>query len=59
MNGVTPQEYMENWLLEINYPEVAVIMEEDSGRTRIKFRQARFLLSPEGLDGESPDFTTQ
>lgn len=51
MSGVTPQEYMENWLLQINYPEVAVLMELENSVTRIKFRQSRFLLSPEGIDG--------
>lgn len=55
MNDVTPQQYMENWLLEVNYPEVAVIMEEESGKTRIRFRQARFTLSPEGLGEINPD----
>ena len=52
MSSVTPQEYMENWLLQINYPEVAVLMEVNSGVTRIKFIQNRFLLSPEGTLGD-------
>ena len=55
MTGVTPQEYMENWLLEINYPEVAVLMEDESGKTRIRFKQARFMLSPEGLGEINPE----
>jgi hypothetical protein len=57
MSSVTPQQYMENWLLQKNYPEVAVILESSSSKTRVRFRQQRFLLSPEeipDIPDESP-----
>lgn len=50
MSSISPQEYMENWLLQINYPEVSVILDNKSDKSRVKFRQARFLLSQEGFD---------
>jgi len=57
MSSVTPQQYMENWLLQKNYPEVAVILESSQSKTRVRFRQQRFLLSTEeipGIPDESP-----
>ena len=58
MTGVTPQEYMENWLLQINYPEVAVILGTNAqNNTRVYFLQKRFLLSQEyfpDIDTPSP-----
>jgi hypothetical protein len=53
---ITPQEFMENWLKEPNYPEVSAILETKSIRTTIKFSQSRFLLSETGQDKESGYF---
>ena len=46
MQDVTAQEYIETWLLQINYPEVDVILDNtDPSFTSVDFVQARFLLS--------------
>lgn len=46
MQGVTAQEYIETWLLQINYPEVDVIIKNsDPSFTTVEFVQGRFLLS--------------
>lgn len=36
---------MQPWLFQKNYPEVAVLLETVSGKTRVRFIQDRFLLS--------------
>ena len=45
--GVTAQQYMENWLNQINYPEVDAILDNNADPTvsTIKFFQDRFSLS--------------
>ena len=47
MTGVTPQQYMENWLNEPNYPEVSAILENNG--QRVRFDQARFLLAQDSF----------
>lgn len=44
---VTVQEYIDTWLLQINYPEVDVIVKSDqnTNKTVIEFVQNRYLLS--------------
>ena len=58
MTGVTPQDYMENWLLQINYPQVSIKLSSNpQGNTRVSFSQSRFLLSQEikpEIDPPSP-----
>ena len=49
--GVTAKQYMDNWLLQINYPEVSVQLDSVNSRTRVIFKQNRFLLSEEGIEG--------
>ena len=59
MSSVTSQEYIENWLLQKNYPEVTISIEPNSltGNTKVMFSQRRFILSqdidPE-IDTPSP-----
>ncbi len=45
--GVTAQQYMENWLLQINYPQVDIILRNNQDPTRsiVDFTQTRFSLS--------------
>jgi len=45
--GVTPKQYMENWLLQINYPFVDVILDNDKepSASVVNFIQDRFSLS--------------
>lgn len=43
--GVTPQDYMENWLLQINYPQISVQLKASSGKTSVSFKQSRFTLN--------------
>jgi hypothetical protein len=44
--GVTAQQYMENWLLQINYPQVDIILKSSqTGNSQVEFRQNRFLLT--------------
>jgi hypothetical protein len=60
MSQVTPQMYMENWLLQINYPEIGIILatSPQSGNSVVYFVQRRFLLSqqlsPDIIDPPSP-----
>ena len=59
MTGVTAQQYMETWIKQTNYPEVAVIMgtNPETSNTRVFFYQKRFLLSQEvipDIDFPSP-----
>jgi len=43
--GVSAKDYLERWVLQKNYPEVAVLMSVVNGRTRVSFIQDRFLLT--------------
>jgi hypothetical protein len=45
--GVTAKQYMENWLLQINYPVVNVILDNDKDPivSVVDFIQERFSLS--------------
>lgn len=47
MKNVTAQEYIENWLLQINYPELAVLLVNDSqsSNSKVIFEQERYTLS--------------
>ena len=51
MANVTAQQYMETWIKQTNYPEVAVLMgtNTQTNVTRVRFYQKRFLLSQEVL----------
>jgi len=50
--GVTAKEYLERWVLQKNYPEVAVIMNVVNGKTRVTFIQDRFLSTE--IEEENP-----
>ncbi|RNA36671.1 endoplasmic reticulum aminopeptidase 2 isoform X2 [Brachionus plicatilis] len=52
----TTEDFVDRWILQQNYPEVAVLIENRSGRTRVNFVQARFLLSQ--IQEEDPDLIT-
>ena len=54
MSGVSAKQYMENWLLQINFPNIKIELQDlDSARNRVTFAQERFLLTkPSG--GLSP-----
>jgi hypothetical protein len=59
MAGITAQQFMENWLLQVNCPEVTVVLDknEQSGNSLVKFLQNRFLLKLEidpSIDPISP-----
>ena len=43
--GVTPKQYMENWLLQINYPEVAVSLNNTGATTELTFKQDRYTVT--------------
>jgi len=47
MKNVTAQQYIENWLLQINYPELAVLLVNDSqsSNSKVIFEQERYTLS--------------
>ena len=51
MSETTTKDYMDRWLLQNNYPEVYVDLTYNANtrRSRITFRQQRFLLAPEIL----------
>ena len=40
--NVTPQDYMENWLLQINFPQIKVDVSTAFGKTTVSFKQSRF-----------------
>ena len=40
--GVTAQEYMENWLLQINYPEISITVNNSGANTLLSFKQERY-----------------
>ena len=40
--GVTPQDYMENWLLQINYPKISIQLSlNNASSTSVYFKQTR------------------
>lgn len=43
--GVTVQQYMENWLNQINYPHVEILLKNDQSQSVVDFVQERFSLS--------------
>ena len=50
MTGTTATVFMEHWIKQTNYPEVAVVLATNSqGNSRVYFVQKRFLMSPEVL----------
>jgi hypothetical protein len=52
--GVTPQDYMENWLLQINYPKISIQLSlNNASSTSVYFKQKRFT-----LDNKNPTNTT-
>jgi aminopeptidase N len=50
MSKVTVKDFMDNWLLQMNYPKVNVAIDNTSGKTKVNFMQERFLLSVENND---------
>jgi hypothetical protein len=50
--GVSAKDYLERWVLQKNYPEVAVILSVVNGKTRVTFIQDRFLLTE--IEEENP-----
>ena len=40
--GVTTKQYMDTWLLQINYPEVAVILNNTATQSQVEFVQERY-----------------
>jgi hypothetical protein len=57
-NNFLNTQKKENWLLQINYPEISVKLDNSgASMTRVNFRQARYLLNEEeipGIDTVSP-----
>ena len=51
-NNVTAQQYMENWLLQINYPKVSIELTSANSKTTVSFKQSRFSLNDANV---SPD----
>ena len=51
--NTTVESYMNTWLKQMNYPEVAVSFTRNNSKTIVNFRQARFLLT-EFDDEETP-----
>ena len=52
--GITTKSFMDTWILQKNYPEVAVLLGTSAGKSRVVFRQARYLVSEFDVIGE-PD----
>ncbi len=50
---ISPQDYMEQWLMQKNYPVVYIEIKTNAttGNTVINFKQDRFLLSEDELPG--------
>ena len=44
-SSFSTKDYLNRWLLQKNYPEVAVILEGAGNRTRISFRQKRYVVT--------------
>ena len=53
MSSITPEEYMEQWLLQKNYPLVYTEIKTNpsTGNTVVNFKQDRFLLSEDQIPG--------
>jgi len=51
----TVEKFMNTWLMQKNYPEVAISLSRTTTGTIVRFRQARFLLS-EYIKEEAPLF---
>lgn len=45
MSSVSVKDLIEPWLIQKNYPEVSVLLENSNGQNRVRFIQDRFLLS--------------
>ena len=43
--GVSAQQYMENWLFQINYPQIDISLNNSQAQTVVNFIQERFSLS--------------
>jgi aminopeptidase N len=43
--NVTAKAYMDTWLLQINYPEVAVILDNNGTNTELTFKQERYTVT--------------
>ena len=43
--NVTAKAYMDTWLLQINYPEVAVILDNNGTNTKLTFEQERYTVT--------------
>ena len=54
--GVSAKDYLERYLLQKNYPEVAVLLQRSAGdgKASVKFIQDRFLLTEIDEDFENP-----
>ena len=39
---VTTKQYMDTWLLQINYPEVAVVLNNTGAGSQVEFIQERY-----------------
>jgi hypothetical protein len=49
-SGITPEDYMKNWLLEPNFSILSIALEQnpsDKAKSRVNLKQKRFLLSKE------------
>ena len=55
MGSTTAKQYMENWLLQINYPYVEVQLEDiGGGQRRVRLTQNRFIQPKDDLSVPSP-----
>ena len=43
--NVTAKAYMDTWLLQINYPEVAIILNNNGTNTQLTFKQERYTVT--------------
>ena len=57
MSQLSPQQYMENWLLQINYPEVSIQMSINNSHSTVSFKQSRFVLNDVDVWPESGIFS--
>lgn len=52
--GTTVEKFMNNWLLQINYPNVEVDLDNSGETTVVKFNQSRFTLNTLDENDENP-----
>jgi hypothetical protein len=52
MQAISPQDFMERWLWQKNYPIVDVVLRNGDGVTSVRFVQNRFLNTL--IDEEAP-----